>query len=265
MNTKLRIESVLNSVSLPSSITGLDTFELSELTLSHDLDFSLPNDLRLGHLIEQIVSQLVQSSSNFQLHHHGVQFKEGNKTIGEIDLIIQDNVTQQVSHIELAYKFYLLDPSISDRELNNWIGPNRNDSLHEKLAKTKNKQFPLLHGDLSQSELRSLKVEEVSQKLCLLASLFIPFGFEGQIGDGYRKAVKGYYLNWESFQQQHHSNRLYHLPPKKEWGMDPSDKSIWLNYSEIQGTIEKSMEESRSVLCWAKAEGSFSTFFITFW
>jgi hypothetical protein len=34
--------------------------------------------------------------------------------------------------MELAYKFYLFDPSISSEPINNWIG-NRNDSLQEKL------------------------------------------------------------------------------------------------------------------------------------
>jgi hypothetical protein len=34
--------------------------------------------------------------------------------------------------MELAYKFYLFDPSISSEPINNWIGPNRN-SLQEKL------------------------------------------------------------------------------------------------------------------------------------
>jgi hypothetical protein len=37
--------------------------------------------------------------------------------------------------MELAYKFYLFDPSISSEPINNWIGPNRNDSLQIRKKK----------------------------------------------------------------------------------------------------------------------------------
>jgi hypothetical protein len=39
--------------------------------------------------------------------------------------------------MELAYKFISL--TLAFGTINNWIGPNRNDSLQEKLEKLKNK------------------------------------------------------------------------------------------------------------------------------
>ena len=63
MNTKSRITSILKARSLDSSITGLQTFNLSELKLVSDLDFQLPTNIRLGHLAEKIVSELIKSSS----------------------------------------------------------------------------------------------------------------------------------------------------------------------------------------------------------
>jgi hypothetical protein len=64
--------------------------------------------------------------------YENIQVIEDKKTIGEIDFIIEDKNTKQVIHMELAYKFYLFDPSISSEPINNWIGPNRDDSLQEK-------------------------------------------------------------------------------------------------------------------------------------
>ena len=71
--------------------------------------------------------------------YENVQIIEDKKTIGEIDFIIENITTKQLIHMELAYKFYLFDPTISSETVNNWIGPNRNDSLKEKLEKLASK------------------------------------------------------------------------------------------------------------------------------
>ena len=60
-----------------------------------------------------------------------------NITPHNLSEIIEDINAKQVIHMELAYKFYLFDPNISSESINNWIGPNRNDSLNEKLEKLK--------------------------------------------------------------------------------------------------------------------------------
>jgi hypothetical protein len=67
--------------------------------------------------------------------------------------------------MELAYKFYLFDPSISSEPINNWIGPNRNDSLQEKLEKLKTKQFPLLYHKLAKSKFTTVAIDQVSQAM----------------------------------------------------------------------------------------------------
>jgi len=129
MRTKSRIVSILKANSLDYSITGLHAFNLSELSLATDLEFQLPTNIRLGHLAERIVSELIKSSSNYKVLYENIQVIEDKNTIGEIDFIIEEIITKRVIHMELAYKFYLFDPSISSEPINNWIGPNRNDSL----------------------------------------------------------------------------------------------------------------------------------------
>ena len=147
MNTKSRITSILKAMSLDYSVTGLEAFSLFELALVPDLDFQLPTNLRLGHLAEVVVSGLIKLSTNYNVIYENIQLLEDKKTIGEIDFIIVENNTNKLVHMELAYKFYLYDPEISSDPLNNWINPNRNDSLIEKLGKVKRKQFSLLYHD----------------------------------------------------------------------------------------------------------------------
>jgi hypothetical protein len=140
MNTKSRITSVLKANNLDLSITGLETFHLSELNRVNELNFQLPTNVRLGHLVEKIVSELIKSSTNYKVLYENVQIINDKKTIGEIDFIIENINKKELIHLEMAYKFYLFDPNISADPINNWIGPNRNDSLKEKLDKLKKLQ-----------------------------------------------------------------------------------------------------------------------------
>ena len=150
---KSRITSIVEATSLDLKITGVPAFNLSELNLATDLEFQLPANIRLGHLAEKIVSELIKSSTNYTLLYENIQVIEAKNTLGELDFIIENIGTKQKIHLELAYKFYLFDPSISSESINNWIGPNRNDSLKQKLEKFAKKIDPrndhsvLLDGD----------------------------------------------------------------------------------------------------------------------
>ena len=265
MNTKSRIDSILKANSLDFSITGLQSFKLSELQLEPDLDFHLPTNIRLGHLVEKIVSELIKSSANFKVLYENIQIIENKKTIGEIDFIIEEINTKQVIHLELAYKFYLLDPSISSELINNWIGPNRNDSLREKLEKLKSKQLPLLYDNCTKAKFNDIAIDEVSQAICLCVSLFIPYEFKGNISSIYDKAIRGYYLNLETFTHLDNSSKGYHLPSKKEWGMGPSENEIWTDFQGIEKTIHTIIKGKQSPLCWQKHRGSYISFFIVWW
>ena len=225
----------------------------------------MPTNVRLGHLAEKVVSELIKSSTNYTVLHENVQIIEEEKTIGEIDFIIENKNTKQILHVELAYKFYLFDPSISSEIIKNWIGPNRNDSLHEKLEKLKIKQFPLLYHSCTKTALTTIAINEVSQALCLLVSLFIPYEYKANFSPVYQKAIKGYYFNFESFINLDNPAKTYYLPTKKEWGMEPAANETWLDFSEIEKQIKTSMQEKQAMLCWQKHNDTYLSFFIVWW
>ena len=264
-----RIASIQHATQLDTTVTGIPSFELSSLELPGNLDVELPNNLRLGHLAEKVFSTLVKASTNYQILAENIQIGEGSKTIGELDFILQKKDTREVTHVELAYKFYLFDPSLSDDPVHCWIGPNRNDSLIEKLSKLKGKQFPLLHDSAASSHIQNIlghvDMQHVSQALCLLASLYVPFGYEASFGESERKAIKGFYLGIEKAKSIDSPLKTYYLPTKKEWGMEPAEHSLWNTFEDIEPTITERLSERRAVMVWQKEQDAYSSFFVVWW
>jgi len=265
MNPNARIKSILNASVLDYSVTGLPSFYLSGLDLPDEFEFKLPVNLRLGHLAEKVVGGLIKSSNNYQVLYENMQLIEDKKTIGEIDFIIENIKTKQVIHLELAYKFYLFDPTISSQSINNWIGPNRNDSLIKKIEKVKQKQFPLLYHKMASSIFHNIKLHKVSQALCLLVSLFIPFEYKERFLPIYKKAIKGYYLDMKTFINFDHSEKFYYLPRKSEWGIAPSENKVWIDFKNIKEKITARIHEKKAPLCWQKHNETYLTFFIVWW
>lgn len=265
MNSKSRVLSLLNTTTLDFSITNLPTFKLTKLNLLSIPEIKIPTNLRLGHLAEKLVSELIKSSSNYNVIYENVQIIEHKKTIGEIDFIIEDLKTNQIIHLELAYKFYLFDPNISSESIKNWIGPNRNDSLIKKLKKINNKQFPLLYHKATQARLSAIQINKTSQALCLLASLYTPYNYKENFNNNFKNAIKGYYLSIDQFISLDKSSKSYYLPLKKEWGMEPSENENWLSYNEVINYIKFCLKEKQAPLCWQKHDDIFNEFFIVWW
>ena len=265
MNNKSRITSILQTPCLDTSVTGLPTFSLTQLDVSKKLIFSLPTNVRLGHLAEKVVSETIKLSKNYNVLYENIQILKEKKTIGELDFIIQEVVKEELMHLEIAYKFYLYDPSISSEVVKNWIGPNRNDSLYEKLEKLNKKQFPLLYHNETKSRLAIVNANEISQALCLLVNLFIPYRCKEDFLPVYQRAVKGYYIDYETFGSLDNSHKNYFIPPRKEWGIDPSENEAWSNYNAIKDDIEVSIREQQAALIWQKEVDTYSQFFLVWW
>ena len=244
MESKARIVSILETHVLDLSSLGFEPFYLTDLLLPHLPEIEIKENLRLGHRVEKIVSDLIKASTNYKIRYENIQIKEGNKTIGEIDFIIEEIKSKQLIHLELAYKFYLFDPSLSSSQFNNWIGPNRNDSLKDKVAKLKNKQFPLLYKPQTKAILSEVATVAIKQKLCLLTSLYVPYQTEVQLEPEYQKAVKGYYIKYDLFKKVASKNNYFYVPAKKDWGINPASNKDWYRYQEIEMQLHTAIKEN---------------------
>lgn len=120
--------------------------------LDHDptelvLFISQLKSTRLGLHFEQFLLFWLRDNQyhDFQLIGHSLQQIEGNRTLGELDFVILNRLTQQIEHWEVAIKFYLAESNLS---LIQWHGLNRSDTLAKKLQHfTQNQfQFYTIHG-----------------------------------------------------------------------------------------------------------------------
>lgn len=265
MQTTARIQSVFHTPQLSAAITGIPSFELRSLHMPLTLDFELPHNLRLGHLVERVVAGALHAASNYYVVYENVQIKNGTTTLGELDFILQNKETKAFVHMELAYKFYLYDASISDEIPHNWIGPNRNDSLVLKLEKLQKQQFKLLHTSYAQAQLSGLEHQKVTQQLCLLANLFVPLGFDISQIPQYQHALIGYYMDFKAFLAYVSGTSRFYIPNKKEWGMAPQSALQWYDLDTIQTPIADALSKKQAPLVWIKSEQEFEQLFVVWW
>ena len=130
------VKGFLNTPTLKGLIKGVSDYEIGQVEVSE------PNEIkqnkRLGKWAEFLFESIINHDQSNRLIHSNIQLKNVKQTIGEIDYLIESN--NEIIHVELASKFYLLDESIDTDLINQWIGPNRKDFLHLKASKLKKRK-----------------------------------------------------------------------------------------------------------------------------
>jgi len=81
----------------------------------------------------------------------------------------------------------------------------------------------------------------------------------------YQNAIKGYYVNYEQFKSLDNSEKTYHLPKRKQWGIEPCENETWASFTDIQEYIDTNLAEKQAVLCWQKQGENYTSFFIVWW
>ena len=223
-------------------------------------------EIRLGKRVEQFLSYHIQQSPDYNLLAEYIQVKSNKQTIGELDFLVFEN--DQLIHIENIYKFYLYDRQIkSNSEMDNWIGPNRNDALAHKLDKLQNKQLPLLYSKYTKEALQSfnLDINNVKQYVCFKAQLFVPYLFQNiDVSPLNKQSVYGYYFNIDMLQQ--FQDHRFFIPEKMDWLVDTHHDVSWLPYGEAVSTINALIYNKRSPLIWLKdTTNKLAKAFVTWW
>jgi hypothetical protein len=96
-------------------------------------------EYKLGLRFEAIVAHWIDLEPSLKLLAKNLAVHDGERTIGEFDLIVENDGT--VEHWELAVKFYLGTGDVLN--LDNWHGPDPSDTLARKINRMASHQLRL--------------------------------------------------------------------------------------------------------------------------
>ena len=211
----------------------------------------IPQRLRLGKLVERFVSHELQQDSSIKIIVENIQIQREKLTLGELDcLLLKDN---NPIHLEIIYKFYLYDSSVGKDEIEHWIGPNRRDSLLQKLNKLKEKQLPLLYSKECLTYLKTLKLKttKIDQQLYFKAQLFVPLkDYNNKFPLINDKCITGFYIYLKQLKQ--FKDCKFHIPKKHNWLVKPHTNIDWLDFKSFTPDLQEFLNDKKSPLSWLK-------------
>tara|TARA_B110000259_G_scaffold56468_1_gene66619 strand:- start:762 stop:1565 length:804 start_codon:yes stop_codon:yes gene_type:complete len=262
---KEHLTSFNNTPELKGIIKGINHFKLTSSIVPVGVE--TPSIYRLGKKIEFLFELILKNSIDYKLLLSNFQIQEGKLTVGEIDYIIKTINTKSIQHIELSYKFYLLDNSLNADFIGKWIGPNRKDFLHLKRSRLKNHQFPILKHKSVTEKLNQLNIkrDEVKASLLLKAQLFIPQNQLEQLPQNFQNCVVGIWVNLQGFQNLNWIGE-WCVPDKIDWYIDPIFNQSWVAKQKALATIQEKLRSKYSALIWHKTkEGNFKKIMVVWW
>ena len=220
--------------------------------------------LRLGQLAEQFVFNQLETSKSVRILAENKQIQNERKTVGELDAIIK--FRDEAVHLEIVYKFFLYDDTITASGLQNWIGPNRKDSLNEKLNKLSEKQLPLLYSGYCQDLLETLNLcaEDLQQQVLFKAQLFTPFNQDLDFGDLNPDCHQGFYFRLNQLEE--FKNHEFHIPPKIDWLLEAHTQADWLAYEVFIPEANRFLKAQKAPMFWMRNKnGELTKAFLVWW
>ncbi|MGM1054317.1 MAG: DUF1853 family protein [Bacteroidota bacterium] len=254
-------------------VFGLQQFDFPKYSIPENIDLQraipdLETNYVLGKRMERYFEFLLKYSNNIKVLKSNIQIQQEKITLGEIDFLAEDILLDQHHHIELVYKFYVYDPSY-ENVLARWIGPNRKDSLLQKIEKLKQRQFPILYKPETKETLSllGLKAEDFAQSVCFKASLFIPKGIQyTHLLQLNKNCISGFWMHFDEFTSEEYSGHNYYIPNKQDWPVHPEFSEEWFSYSEIKKDILMQHQKKKSPLVWMRKNSrEFERIFIVWW
>lgn len=243
------------------TVKGIQQFRMNQQIQSFDRDIN--TKLRLGKYVERFVAYQYEQDADIEIIDQNIQIQEDKRTLGEIDFLIRKN--EQVIHVETVYKFYLYHHS-SIEELHCWVGPNRKDSLIEKLDKLQDKQLPIIHTSPCQEYLQSLHISshDIIQQVYFKAQLFVPYASDVIFEQLNKECVVGFYLREKEL--SNFKDSKFYIPSKKDWLIVPHARVNWQSFEDFKKAAQESLQREFSPMCWMKLNnGTIQKFFLIWW
>ena len=246
---------------------GLQQFVFPAVDLNSIKSVKLPTNLRLGYQLEYVFKQLITASKSHELILSNLLIEEGKTRIGELDFILRERNTNQYSHVELTYKFYIINPEISE-PIYRLMGPNRRDMFFTKLDKLKEKQFPQLYHKslLPLWEANGVDLKEIQQECCFKAQLFEPYEEKVSIRPLNGNCISGKWIRFDQFNSSEFAKAHFYVPRKLEWALTPHLKVNWANHFETLLEVNLSMVKENAPMLWARwPSGRIEKIFVVWW
>lgn len=247
---------------------GIAQFEFPEIDFRPVKADPVTKKLRLGHQMESVFKQLILGCKTHELLLHNLPITRGKQTLGEIDFILRDATVQRIVHVELTYKFYLIDTAISE-PIHRLMGPNRRDMFFTKMEKIKNEQFQLLHTPEAIHALRMHKIppDEIVHQACFKAQLFSPYRHTTpSIRPLNPECIGGHWLRFDDFNSSEFKGYQYFIPHKSQWVVLPHRGVNWSTHYEVLLDINLRMIKKSSPMLWVKkSETLIEKLFVVWW
>ncbi|MFT6825760.1 MAG: hypothetical protein ACJAYD_000307 [Patiriisocius sp.] len=237
-------------------------FFLPELALS---SFQIPNTM-LGRQAEAIFENCIKESLYYKLITANIQIQGANNTLGELDYLLEEKTTGMQVHVELSCKFYLFDTNNHTSFEGKWIGPNRKDTLLDKVIKLREKQFPLLFHPDTKASLEALQFDpkKARQECYIATSLYIPKGYAVTLlPEAYQKCVVGYYEYFKNLVLD--NGYSYAIPSKKEWLLPPQYITAWFSAADIHAKILEAIQHKKAPQIYKKNGTHIEKLFVVWW
>lgn len=245
------------------NVFNLKQFEIT--STSNRIDIPIDENLRLGKYVERLVSFELAQQNDISLLAENIQIQDNKLTLGELDCLLLKN--NRPIHLEIIYKFYLYDASVGNSETEYFIGPNRKDSLIEKLTKLKEKQLPLLYSDTCKPYLDKLNLnaKNITQQVYFKAQLFVPFANQNlELKTLNTDCIIGFYVKKNEL--HYFKSCKFYIPNKKDWLLLPHTNVNWLTFDKFQAATQDYFEQKFSTLCWMKFKsGALKKVFLVWW
>lgn len=265
-NIQLQFEGFCNT---PSLWNNADIFDLQQFHIKNNststFEGEIPKYLRLGKRVERFVAHQLKQNITISILAENVQIQEEKITVGEIDFIIKENQTP--IHLEIVYKFYLYDETTGKTEIEHFIGPNKRDSLLQKLTKLQQQQLPLLYNTNTKKLLNKLNLNstEIVQKVLFKAQLFLPYNCKSpELKLLNSDCIKGYFISFVEL--SNFSKCKFYIPEKVNWLQEIQTQVHWLTFESFLPKASIYIEQKTSPLCWVKQpNGEVLKIFIVWW
>ncbi|WP_110650766.1 DUF1853 family protein [Salinicola peritrichatus] len=150
-----------------------------------DAQLAARRSQRLGIYHETLWQWIVQHAPRTRLLAHNVALRDGNRTLGELDLLYRTHAPDthgddipRIEHAELAIKFFLGLPQGpgNDDDPSRWIGTGSFDSLAIKCHRLRHRQLPMaLSPSAAQALARLLPRARLHQRIIMPGVLYHPW------------------------------------------------------------------------------------------